>query len=102
VIDDPIIPVNQLSELAFIDFRDDAADFRITAKLVNLRKTRLGSNWLPKKAYLEVCFCPGWGLTIDPPEDGHVQSGDEAAVKMVPGDLLGMEPDDGSRSCRSA
>ena len=27
MIDDPIIPVNQLPELAFIDFRDDAADY---------------------------------------------------------------------------
>ena len=34
------------------------------------------------------------GLAIHLAQCGHLQSGDEAAVEMLPGGLLGIEPDD--------
>jgi len=61
---------------------------------IGLRKTSLGSNWLPQKAYLETCSCPAWRLLIYLVKGGHVQRGYEAAVEMMPGGLLGMEPGD--------
>lgn len=80
MIDDPIIPVNQLPELVFID------------SLVNLEKHALAPIGCRRRLILRHNPCPGWRLVIDPAEDGHVQSGDEAAVKLVPGGLFGMEP----------